>query len=100
VPPLLHSLEALGFIARYLNPPDFDRVMGAVGQPDEALRAVRPRLEQWPRNFAHIKAPLEAASDAALARSRPAVVQDGHGDFVKPVSRPSHAPRAQEALYA
>ena len=45
LPPLLQSLEALGFIARYLNPPDFDRVMGSVGQPDEALRAVRPRLE-------------------------------------------------------
>ena len=29
LPPLLQSLEALGFIARYLNPPDFDRVMAA-----------------------------------------------------------------------
>ena len=24
LPPLLQSLEALGFIARHLNPPDFD----------------------------------------------------------------------------
>ena len=32
LPPLLQSLEALGFIARYLNPPDFDRVMEAAGQ--------------------------------------------------------------------
>ena len=29
LPPLLQSLEALGFIARYLNPPDFDRVMAS-----------------------------------------------------------------------
>jgi phospholipase/carboxylesterase len=27
LPPLLQSLEALGFIARYLNPPQFDAVM-------------------------------------------------------------------------
>ena len=67
LPPLLQSLEALGFIARYLNPPDFDRVMAAAGKPDAALRAVRPRLEQWPAEFAHIKTPLETASDAALA---------------------------------
>ena len=45
LPPLLQSLEALSFIARYLNPPDFDRVMAAAGEPDTALRAVRPRKE-------------------------------------------------------
>ena len=51
LPPLLQSLESLGFVARHLNPPDFDRVMEAAGPPDEALRAVRPRLEQWPAEF-------------------------------------------------
>jgi len=39
--PLLQSLEALGFIARHLNPPDFYAVMKAAGAPDDALRAVR-----------------------------------------------------------
>ena len=34
LPPLLQSLEALGFIARHLNPPDFDRVMEAAGAPE------------------------------------------------------------------
>ena len=29
LPPLLRSLEALGFIARYFNPTDFDAVMEA-----------------------------------------------------------------------
>ena len=48
LPPLLQSLEALGFIARHLNPPDFGRVMQAAGPPDQALRAVRPRLADWP----------------------------------------------------
>ena len=41
LPPLLQSLEALGFVARYLNPPDFGRVMEEAGEPDTALRAAR-----------------------------------------------------------
>ena len=44
LPPLLQSLETLGFIARHLNPPQFDAVMEAAGTPDQALQAVRPRL--------------------------------------------------------
>src|SRR5437879_4604623 len=101
LPPLLQSLEALGFIARYLNPPDFDRVMETAGQPDAALRAVRPRLAQWPAQFADIKTPLETASDAALAAFEGLrVVQNGHGDFVSLFRALRYAPRAQEALYA
>ena len=46
LPPLLQSLEALGFIARHLNPPDFDEIMEAAGQPDQALKAVRPQARQ------------------------------------------------------
>ena len=101
LPPLLQSLEALGFVARYLNPPDFDRVMGSVGQPDEDLRAVRPRLEQWPAEFADIGTPLGAASDAALAAfAALRVVQDGNGEFVSVFRALRYASRAQEALYA
>jgi phospholipase/carboxylesterase len=101
LPPLLQSLEALGFVARYLNPPDFDRVMQAAGQPDEALRAVRPRLEQWPEKFADIKNALAAASDAALtAFAGLRLVQNGNGDFVSLFRALRYAPRAQEALYA
>ena len=66
LPPLLQSLEALGFIARHLNPPDFDSVMEAAGSPDQALRAVRSRLADWPEQFASVRNSLEAASDAAL----------------------------------
>ena len=43
LPPLLQSLEALAFVARHLNPPDFDRVMETVGAPEEELQAVRTR---------------------------------------------------------
>ena len=100
LPPLLQTLEALGFVARYLNPPDFGRVMEAAGTPDNALRAVRPRLAHWPEKFTDIKDALEAASDAALAGFEGLrAVQNGNGDLVSVFRALRHAPRAQEALY-
>src|ERR1700690_3661815 len=84
LPPLLQSLEALAFIARHLNPPQFDKVMEAAGQPDQALQAVRPRLADWPEQFAGIQASLETAADAALrAFSGLREVQHGNGDLVE-----------------
>jgi phospholipase/carboxylesterase len=101
LPPLLQSLEALGFIARHLNPPDFGRVMEAAGAPDQALSAVRPRLAQWPEQFAGIRTSLEAASDAALAAFQGLrAVQNGNGDLISVFRALRYAPRAQEALYA
>src|SRR5437762_2599371 len=101
LPLLLQALEALGFIARHLNPPDFDRIMDAVGQPDEALKAVRSRLCQWPESFANIKASLESASDATLsAFAGLRDVQNGNGDLSTVLRALRHVPRAQEALYA
>jgi phospholipase/carboxylesterase len=100
LPPLLQSLEALGFIARHLNPPDFGRVMHAAGTPDQALQAELPRLAGWPEEFAHLRAPLQTASDAALAAFEGLrAVQQGHGDLVAVFRALRHAPRAQEALY-
>jgi phospholipase/carboxylesterase len=100
LPPLLQSLEALGFIARHLNPPDFDSVMEAAGTPDQALQAVRPRLTDWPEEFAGVRTSLEAASDEALAAFEGLrAVQHGNGDLVDVFRALRHAPRAQEALY-
>src|SRR5580658_3529204 len=82
LPPLLQSLEALGFIARHLNPPDFGKVMHAAGEPDEALRAALPRLADWPEQFESVKASLQAAGDAALAAfDGLRNVQNGRGDL-------------------
>jgi phospholipase/carboxylesterase len=101
LPPLLQSLEALGFIARHLNPPDFDSVMAAAGAPDQALREVRPRLADWPEEFASLRTSLEAASDAALAAFEGIrAVQQGNGDLMAVFRALRHAPRAQEALYS
>jgi phospholipase/carboxylesterase len=100
LPPLLQSLEALGFIARHLNPPDFDSVMATAGTPDRALQAARPRLGGWPAEFASIQTSLETASDAALAAFEGLrAVQHGHGDLIAVFRALRYAPRAQEALY-
>jgi phospholipase/carboxylesterase len=100
LPPLLQSLEALGFIARHLNPPDFDSVMAAAGTPDQALQAVRSRLAGWPAEFAGVQTSLEAASDATLAAFEGLrAVQHGHGDLIAVFRALRYAPRAQEALY-
>jgi phospholipase/carboxylesterase len=100
LPPLLQSLEALSFIARHLNPPDFGRVMEAAGTPDQALQAVLARLADWPEEFAHLRAPLQTASAAALAAFEGLrAVQGGNGDLIAVFRALRHAPRAQEALY-
>jgi phospholipase/carboxylesterase len=100
LPPLLQSLEALGFVARHLNPPDFDAVMQAADTPDQALKAVRPRLAGWPEAFANVQTALAAASDAALAAFEGLrAVQHGNGDLVAVFRALRYAPRAQEALY-
>src|SRR5216684_3454958 len=100
LPPLLQSLEALGFIARHLNPPDFEGVMEAAGAPEQALQAECPRLAGWPDQFADLRAPLVTASDAALAAfAGLRAVQQGDGDLIAVFRALRHAPRAQEALY-
>jgi phospholipase/carboxylesterase len=100
LPPLLQSLEALGFIARHLNPPDFNSVMATAGTPDQALQAVRPRLAGWPAKFGGIQTSLEAASDATLvAFEGLRAVQHGHGDLIAVFRALRCVPRAQEALY-
>ena len=100
LPPLLQTLESLGFIARHLNPPDFGQVMDAAGTPDEALQAARPRLAGWPEQFANVKSALETASDAALTSYQGLrAVLNGEGDLVSVYRALRHVSRALEALY-
>jgi phospholipase/carboxylesterase len=100
LPPLLQSLEALGFVARHLNPPDFGRVMEAAGTPDQALQDVLIRLADWPSEFSDTQNSLQTASDAALAAfAGLRAVQNGNGDLVAVFRALRYAPRAQEALY-
>ena len=100
LPPLLQSLETLGFISRHFHPPSFDRVMEAAGRPDEDLNAVRSRLADWPAQFADLQSSLVTACDAALAAyAGLRAVQAGHGDFTLVFRALRQLPRAEEALY-
>ena len=100
LPPLLQSLEALSFVARHLNPPDFDRVMVAAGAPEETLRAAQLRLAEWPAEFADVRRSIETASDAALAAfAGLREVQHGNGDLIAVFRALRYTPRALEALY-
>src|ERR1700761_5290408 len=100
LPPLLQSLEALGFVARHLNPPDFGRVMHAAGTPDQDLRAVVARLANWPDGFADVRTSLQTARDAALAAfTGLRKVERGEGDLVAVFRALRYLSRAQEALY-
>lgn len=100
LPPLLQSLEALSFVARHLNPPDFGRVMEAAGTPHEALRSARAQLAEWPPGFADVRKSIEAACDAALAAfAGLREVERGNGDLVAVFRALRYAPRAQESLY-
>jgi phospholipase/carboxylesterase len=100
LPPLLQSIDALAFVARHLNPPDFESVMQGIGAPEQALQTVRARLGEWPDQFADVRAALDTSSDAALAAfAGLRAVQHGKGDLVAVFRALRHAPRAQEALY-
>jgi phospholipase/carboxylesterase len=100
LPPLLQSLEALSFIARHLHPPEFDRVMQAVGAPDRALQAAHSRLEEWPQEYEPIRKSLQAASDASLAAfAGLRAVANGDGDLTAVFRALRYLPRAQEAIY-
>ena len=100
LPPLLQSLEALGFIARHLNPPDFDSVMATAGTPDQRCRRC---VRGWPGGRRNSPASRPRLKKPATRRS-PAfeglrAVEHGHGDLIAAFRALRYAPRAQEALY-
>ena len=100
LPPLLQSLETLGFIARHLHPPQFQSLMEAVGAPDQILREARPVLDAWPERLADVRAALGVASDEVLFAFDGLHAASDQVDGLRAVFRAlGHAPRAQEALY-
>jgi phospholipase/carboxylesterase len=100
LPPLLRSMEALAFITRHLNPPDFDQVMESVGTPEQPLQAARSGLSAWPEQFLDVRTSLETASEAVLAAFEGLrEVQHGNGDLYAAYRALRYAAQAQEALY-
>ena len=99
LPPLLQSLEALGFIARHLNPPHSIR---SWKPPASRIRPCRPSGRGWPTGPNNLRHPdlAATASDAALAAfAGLRAVQHGNGDLIAVFRALRYAPRAQEALY-
>jgi phospholipase/carboxylesterase len=100
LPPLLRSLEVLGFIARHFHPPDFGAVMDAAGTPDQDLRAARGQLDGWPDELAGVRSRLQTAADAALAAFEGLRGAPEQADGIRAVFRAlRYLPRAKEALY-
>lgn len=100
LPPLLQALEALGFIARHLNPPDLAEVLAAVGAPDADLRAARDGLGPWGEALAGVRGRLDTAGDAALAAFDALRAAPDQDEPLRAVFRAlRHLPLAQEALY-
>jgi phospholipase/carboxylesterase len=100
LPPLLRSLDVLGFIARHFHPPDFGAVMDAAGTPDQDLRAARALLDGWPDELAGVGKQLETAADAVAAAFEGLRNAPEQADGVRAVFRAlRYVPRAKEALY-
>ena len=103
LPPLLQSLEALSFIARHLNPPDFGRVMEAAGTPGSGVAGgarAACGLAGGIRAFARAAARPRAMRRWRRSRDLRAV-QNGHGDLIAVFQRAAPRPaRAGGAVSA
>lgn len=100
LPPLLGSLEALGFIARHLSPPDLAEAVASVGAPHVALRQALPPLADWPEALAGARDALTRAGQETLAAFDELEAALASGSDMGGVYRAlRHTPRAQEALY-
>ena len=100
LPPLLRSLEALGFIARNLDPARYGAVLEVVGAPEDALRLVRPGFEAWPAELSAMRERLEAARDWVLEAFDGLRSAPDEADGLRAAFRALRLlPRAQEALY-
>jgi phospholipase/carboxylesterase len=100
LPPLLRTLETLGLIARYLNPPELAGMLESIGEPDKDLQQALSSHEPWPEAFSALGAQLDTASEEALAAFsglRAAATDPGALRELFRAMR--HIPRALETLY-
>jgi phospholipase/carboxylesterase len=100
LPPLLAAMEALGFIARYLNPADLPAVLEAVGEPEKPLLEALRALGDWPEELSDMRGALAMAAAQVLAAFEALRAAGEAGADMGQVYRALRGlPRAQEALY-
>jgi phospholipase/carboxylesterase len=100
LPPLLAALEALGLVARYLNPGELGAVLAAVGEPETPLRAALTGMSDWPAEVADVRAALASAGQLVLdAFADLRAAEAAGGDMGQLYRALRGLPRAQEALY-
>ncbi|MBS0363703.1 MAG: phospholipase [Proteobacteria bacterium] len=99
VPPLLAALEALGLIARYLNPPELGELLAAVGEPEAPLQAAFDGLSDWPSELASLGAGLATACRHVLDAFDELRAAAETADMGQVFRALRGGPRAQEALY-
>src|ERR1700754_719166 len=99
IPPLLEALDALVFIARFLDPSEFGGVMAATGMPDATLRAALSDLNKMSHAPDRDDARLKLASEQALLAFDGLRMALDQGDFRAVFRALRHVPRAQDALY-
>lgn len=102
VPPLLHALEGLTFIARYLHPPQLEEVITHVGDADDAVAEGLAAFEAapWPDDLSAFKEKLESAATSTIRAYEElrAATQSDNG-VMAAYKALRHNTRALEALY-
>jgi phospholipase/carboxylesterase len=102
LPPLLHSMEALIFIGRYLHPPQLQNLIDHVGAPDAGVRTALAQFStiDWPDRLMNFNRRITGAGDAvceAFEGLRAAENEDDRMSAARRAMRRST--RAAEALY-
>jgi phospholipase/carboxylesterase len=102
LPPLLHSMEALIFIGRYLHPPQLQNLIDHVGAPDAGVRTALAQFStiDWPDRLMNFNRRITDAGDAvceAFEGLRAAENEDDRMSAARRAMRRST--RAAEALY-
>ncbi len=99
---LLDTLDALGFIARHLDPPDIGPLVVTLGDRDVALRAAREGFTgaAWPEHLVPLRNQIERAVEPTLRACDGLRAAVGSADGLRQAYRAlRQVSRALEALY-